>query len=462
MSHAQRPRLSIGIVGAGLGGLLLALFLQREAPDLQVDIYESASELTELGVGIGLWPRSWEIIRELSLEDELRRISGATDGAVLPIHYRKADEPQQIEFYNLKPSLFTFHRSVLQRLLARHIRPSSRIRFHFSKRLVRYVEPSAPPSPSGAATPITLQFNDGTTARCDLLIGSDGIRSAVRRTMYTTCAVEAAVRGRDVEATTLRSMVDPVWSGQVAYRGIADGATVAQKGFKDVDTPLILMGKDKHIVSYPISRGEKVNVVAFVNFPGKVGTAYQGPWVAKATGKEVAAHYAAWDPSVPTLCRHLEDPLCWAVHTVRKLPTFVRGRVALIGDAAHAMTPHQGAGAGAALDDGYILAALLAAPRVDVHTLPHALAVYDAVRRPFAQDVHARSDANGRLYQLGAPGWEGVSAARSAAGGFPREKLVEVGKKVEEGLAWSLTGAGVAEERARAVRMLEERLRRGG
>lgn len=67
--------------GAGIGGLLLGLLLQRDASDLQVDIYESAAELTELGAGIGMWPRSWEIVRELGLEDELRQVSGANDGA---------------------------------------------------------------------------------------------------------------------------------------------------------------------------------------------------------------------------------------------------------------------------------------------------------------------------------------------------------------------------------------------
>lgn len=71
--------------GAGLGGLLLALFLQREAQDLQIDIYESTSQLTELGVGIGMWPRSWEIMRHLGLQDELRQVSGTNDGGGMSI-----------------------------------------------------------------------------------------------------------------------------------------------------------------------------------------------------------------------------------------------------------------------------------------------------------------------------------------------------------------------------------------
>ena len=64
--------------GAGLGGLLLALVLQKDCPDVKVDVYESTQELTEVGAGIGVWPRIWEILRYLGLEDALRQGAGAT------------------------------------------------------------------------------------------------------------------------------------------------------------------------------------------------------------------------------------------------------------------------------------------------------------------------------------------------------------------------------------------------
>lgn len=67
--------------GAGLGGLLLALFLQKYSTDIEVDIYESAAKLTELGAGIGVWPRVMEVIKYLGLEDDLHNIAGTRDSA---------------------------------------------------------------------------------------------------------------------------------------------------------------------------------------------------------------------------------------------------------------------------------------------------------------------------------------------------------------------------------------------
>ena len=92
------------------------------------------------------------------------------------------------------------------------------------------------------------------------------------------------------------------------------------------------------------------------------------------------------------------------------------------------MTTFQASGAGQAIEDGFILASVLSQPSVTRATLPAALQVYDAVRRPFAQTVQERSRENGDISHLRRCGWEDVSAAQSAAGGFPREKLIRVGR----------------------------------
>lgn len=108
-------------------------------------------------------------------------------------------------------AVHTFHRSILQQLLAKHLDASDRI--HFAKRLASYSE-------SSPTEPITLNFKDGTTATCDFVVGSDGIRSAVRRTMYNEFADEAAKQGEAEQAARLREMIEPVFSGQIAYRGL--------------------------------------------------------------------------------------------------------------------------------------------------------------------------------------------------------------------------------------------------
>ncbi|PIL34306.1 hypothetical protein GSI_03081 [Ganoderma sinense ZZ0214-1] len=359
------PRLRVAIVGAGLGGLLLALSLQKSCQDLRVDIYESTAELTEIGAGVGMWPRMWEIIEHLGLSDELKEVSGAHNPHGLissavpaqPVHIRKEDESEPVEFFQLPPTLYTFHRSVLQKLLARHLGPS--IAIHFSKRLVSYIEPTE------SDEPIVLQFCDGTSAKCDVLVGSDGIRSAVRRSMFNVLADEACGRGEMEDSARIRSMVDPVWSGQVAYRGLIPSAALKSSGFEDTGSPAFLLGKNK----------------------------------------------------------------------------------------AHAMTPHLGAGACQALEDGFILAAIIAQPTVTLQNLHVALGIYDSVRRPFAEMVLRRSRRNGFLFHFNTLGWEDVTAEQSMAGGFSAERLGEVGKALEEQFGFLFTSS-IMEARGRAIDMV--------
>lgn len=106
----------------------------------------------------------------------------------------------------------------MQRLLAKHVRDSSTI--HFSKRLASYDEPTSHDEP------VVLKFRDGSEATCDLLVGSDGIRSAVRRTMYTALIAETDDETR-VEA--LRKAIDPLWTGIVAYRGLIPAESIAKE-----------------------------------------------------------------------------------------------------------------------------------------------------------------------------------------------------------------------------------------
>ena len=110
------------------------------------------------------------------------------------------------------PTVHTFQRAVLQQLLAKHLDAGDKL--HFSKRLSSFSESTPTDS-------VTLNFKDGSTATCDLVIGSDGIRSAVRHTMYNELADEAETRGESEGAARLRAMVEPVFSGQIAYRGLA-------------------------------------------------------------------------------------------------------------------------------------------------------------------------------------------------------------------------------------------------
>lgn len=148
------------------------------------------------------------------------------------------------------------------------------------------------------------------------------------------------------------------------------------------------------------------------------GTAYTGGlWVAEATASEIREQYAGWEEEVQLLLSCFDKPEAnlrlsrWAIHEVKPLRTFVSRRVALLGDAAHAMQPHSGAGANQTIEDAYMLARLLR----HSYDVDETLRVYDAVRRPYAQAVAESSATAGQLQQSLGIG-PGDSAAVRAIG----------------------------------------------
>ncbi|EJF57443.1 FAD/NAD(P)-binding domain-containing protein [Dichomitus squalens LYAD-421 SS1] len=429
-----------------MGGLVLGLCLKKYASDVRFDIYESAAKLTEVGAGVALSPRIWTIMQELGLEEELVKVTGAVDRAGSDLLFRKGDEAKVIDIVRFH-QLHMFHRSMLQRILAEKLDATDRI--HFSKRLTSYSEPTSP------TEPIVMNFKDGTTATCDIVIGSDGIRSSVRRTMFANLSDESERHGRIEEASRFRAMVEPIWSGHVTYRGLVPASDLSEELRQFASTPQILCGKDRHIVLYPVSGGELVNVVSSVYTLGS-GTVYDGPWVETTTSEKVAKLCEGFIPNGVALIKSMREPLCWALHTVPKLTTYIKGRSALIGDAAHAMVPFQGAGLGQAIEDGFVLANILAHSSVALANVSEALKIYDDVRRPFSQTVQQGSECTGELYQLRRAGWENISVEDSAAGRYPPELLSDFEKDAKAQMEWQYDpGASIKGDIAKVLSMLE-------
>ncbi|GBE85787.1 FAD/NAD(P)-binding domain-containing protein [Sparassis crispa] len=447
-------KLRVAIIGAGIGGLVLALSLHRFSKNVSVDIYEYAAELTEHGAGIAVWERPWKILVDLGLEKDLQTIANR-EGPAAHLGYRKSDQQNGVDFHNptTRYGMANFHRGEFQQVLSKHLPPSYTI--HFSKKLVSYTEPD-----SGE---IVLNFQDGSLATCDVIVGCDGVRSVVRGTLYRSFAEKAERNGDNAMAAKALSHVNATHSGFSAYRGLFPTEKLLRRfpNHKVTAGPLVCFGKNRNFVVYPVSQGRAINVVVFFSQPELEGKLYDGPWMVPAETQEMVDRFHAWEPEAKGVLECMENVSLWAVNTVVGLPTFVGRRVALLGDAAHAMTPHHGSGAGQAFEDAYILASVLGHPSVTLATVDQALHVYDAIRRPFVQDVQRRSHYSGKLYQLSGPECQALSEEDSASGAVSVEKLAEVANAIDDTMNWMGMGSGMS-ERTRALNMLECSMARSG
>ncbi|KAL5522589.1 hypothetical protein ACEPAG_8606 [Sanghuangporus baumii] len=408
------PKFTVAICGGGVAGLTASLAISHfssERKDVLVDLYEATPDFAEVGAGIGMQRRAWKVMKALGLEDALRKLAhvSSSDDELQPtFEARKSDQAEGLTFqYPRIPfGTITFHRADFQQCLVEHLDPNV-IHTHFSKRLVGYSLPSKDVDTPGR---ITLKFKDGSEAQCDVLIGADGIRSATRHTMLELAAQEIQHRGIDGEmqlAETLMSpgKLDPIWSGSVAYRALIPREQLAamNPSHGALNRMMNYTGKNKHVIVYPVTKGKIINVVAFVSQPEREGTSYNNPWVTSREKSEVIAAYEGWEAEVQQLVQCMDSPSCWAIHTMKELPICTHNRVAIIGDAAHAMTPHQGSGAGVAIEDAYILGALLAHPLTTLSTLPVALKAYETVCLQHGNDVQRRSRLQGQMYEYTDP-----------------------------------------------------------
>ncbi|KAH8107255.1 FAD/NAD-P-binding domain-containing protein [Cristinia sonorae] len=382
------PRLRIAIVGGGIGGLCLAVALSKHA-DIQIDLYEAAGQFSEIGAGVMFWARTWKIFEQLGLADDLAKVAGAPVDEALSIglDFRRSDAPtpgSRFAVFRSPYGCIRFHRAHFLDVLVDHLPKGVA---HFGKRLASYSE---------TAEGVELAFTDGSSASFDVLIGCDGIKSTIRKQMYE----EEASKGKP----HLLQHVDPIWSGTMTYRSLIPAERlqeVAGHKHRVMDDAIVYCGKSKHVVSYGIGKGANiVNLVAIFSDPKDEGKPFEGPWVVDCSPDDVRKAFQGWEPEVQQLLTCVDKATLWSLHFLRPLPFYVTSRVALLGDAAHAMLPHQGAGAGQAIEDAYILANILGDPSVTPATISHALKAYEDVRLPFANARVEDSRVNGLLYQF--------------------------------------------------------------
>lgn len=246
----------------------------------------------------------------------------------------------------------------------------------FRKRLADVVD-------LGAAG-VELQFTDGTTGIADAVIGCDGVKSRIRQIL---------LQGHD--------SVEPRFTGKYAYRGLIPMEQATKAIGEIARNSHMTCGYGGHLVNFPVDKGQTLNVVAFqTKKDGKWD--HDKGWVVPATIADVLEDYRGWSEPVRNLLAMLQRPDKWGLFEHMPASTYHRGgKVCLLGDCAHASTPHQGAGAGMAIEDAAVLSVLLGNVKgAGPSGLERAFRAYDAVRRPRTQRLVTTSRDAGMLYDF--------------------------------------------------------------
>lgn len=386
----QKP-FSIAICGGGITGVALAIGLLRR--NVPFHIYESAHAFGEVGAGLAFGPNS---LRAMSLIDpRIRERYGkrATSNAYpekkevfLDFHAGMdcgvGKAGQKVVTVNAGDTgCSTIRRShFLDEMVA--LVPSENVTFR--KKVVEVEE---------LADGVRLHFADGGTADASGAVGCDGVKSKLRQIVLG--AEDAAAH--------------PVFAGTYAYRGLIPmEKAVALLGDELARNGVMWLGKHGHVLTFPVQKGEVMNVVAVKPKPDG-GWPDGDQWVLPMTDDRrhrIESDFRDWGPAVRSIVSLLQHPDVWALFDHDPpARTYFRGRTCLCGDAAHASTPHQGAAAGMALEDAYVLSELLGAlvrerrPNDD-DDVAHAFRAYDHVRRPRTQRLVRTSREASEVYDL--------------------------------------------------------------
>jgi len=249
----------------------------------------------------------------------------------------------------------------------------------FNKRCIS-VQPATNPGGKG-----TIQFADGSEYRADLIIGTDGIRSVVR----------------DVVAPENAA---PRYMNTTAYRGLFPISNLKAFRPKELECPRMYAGFDKHIICFPVKDNTLLNIVAFACDRSKAYGEVEHPlglaWVAPVEHEELLREYEGWGPQVQDILKNITRPSKWTLYALQPpLETFVRENVVLVGDAAHAMLPHLGAGVGQGLEDVHLLSKLLTHPDTTKSKLHDVLKAYDSIRVRRANSVLQASTRAGEIWE---------------------------------------------------------------
>ncbi|SDC03620.1 salicylate hydroxylase [Raineyella antarctica] len=352
--------LRIAIVGAGIGGLALALALREKG--IECTLYEAASELREVGAAVGLSAASTRyFIDRLGLGGPLEERWFEVQALI----YRDGRDGRKIAEHRFDyrarygAPWVGIHRVDLQVVLTGAVGMDA---IKLNKRLVDIDD---------SGNEAVLHFTDGTSATADLVIGADGARSTVRRLLL----------GYD----------DALYSGASAFRGIVPPEQMPS--MPDPEAIQFWMGPGRHCLHYPINSEGDHNFFLVERNPSP--WPHKG-WIAPTNDEEKLASFGDWAPAIVEMVSAVSSTERWALFHRPPLSRWSKGRVTLLGDAAHAMVPHHGQGANTSIEDAIVLAEQLAAGT----DLDAARAEYERLRRGRTRKIQYASITNADVLHL--------------------------------------------------------------
>jgi salicylate hydroxylase len=345
------------VVGGGIGGAAAAVALRMAGIDVQV--YEQAQQLAEVGAGVSLAPNGLRMLERLGVGDGINRLGARHLATQLRLSDGQPARHEPHQFAQAGRNV-GIHRADMLALLAAQLPPGTVRTGH---RCTTF---------SQSADSATVGFANGATATADAVIGADGIHSVLQ-----SFVVEPA---------------EPVFSGVVAYRGL-----VPRLDEYPADTMRMWVGETKHFLVFPVRAGQLLNYVGFVSSDRSV----RESWSAPGDPAALAAHFAGWDPVIGEVITAISGTggsgFQWGMYDRAPLPRWSRGRLTLLGDAAHPMLPHLGQGVNQALEDAVALATLLGACASPAD-VPRALTAYERLRLDRTARVQLGSRRNGAGY----------------------------------------------------------------
>jgi salicylate hydroxylase len=361
------------IAGAGIGGLTAALALSRV--DFEVTIFERVAALEAFGAGLQLTPNATRILAELGVLDSIRAL--ATEPRRLRI-LRGRDDAGLAEL-NLAASVrrwgapyLIIHRADLQAELAAAVATRANIGLRLGVELAGVDERAGAVAVRLRRGPLSLEETG------DVVVGADGLRSQVRERLALDGAGAA------------------MFSGRFAFRAIVPAKDLPARWLAPDVT--LRLGPRAHLVQYPLRGATMLNLVAVID-SGWRDEKSDHPWDGAADGPTLERAFADWSRETRALIGAAPEWRAWPLFHRPPIARFARGRVALLGDAAHPMVPFLAQGAAQAIEDASALARRLG----ETERVEAALAAYSRDRVARASRVQREALAQGRIYHMSGP-----------------------------------------------------------